>query len=104
MRRMLILHVNIHVLPGSLEAFRAATLENARQSIQEPGIARFDFLQHTDDPNRFSLWEVYRDEEAAAAHKATAHWAKWTETVAPMMAEPRTRTWYKNVFPGDEAW
>jgi autoinducer 2-degrading protein len=101
---MLILQVQIHVLPGSIEAFRAATLENVSHSLQEPGIARFDFLQHADDPNRFCLLEVYRDDEAAAAHKATAHWAKWTETVAPMMAEPRTRTWYKTVFPGDEAW
>ena len=101
---MLILLVNIHVLPQSIEEFRAATLENARQSREEPGIARFDFVQDTEDSNRFSLWEVYRDEEAAAAHKATAHWAKWTETVAPMMAEPRTRTWYKSVYPGDEAW
>jgi quinol monooxygenase YgiN len=101
---MLILHVSIHVLPGSVEAFRAATLENARHSLQEPGVARFDFLQHAEDPNRFSLWEVYRDDEAAAAHRATAHWAKWTETVAPMMAEPRTRVWYKSIFPGDEAW
>jgi autoinducer 2-degrading protein len=101
---MLILQVQIHVLPESIEAFRAATIENAKNSLQEPGIARFDFLQHAEDPNRFSLVEVYRDEQAAAAHRATAHWAKWTETVAPMMAEPRTRTWYKTLFPGDEAW
>jgi autoinducer 2-degrading protein len=101
---MLILHVAIHVLPESIEAFRAATLENARNSLQEPGVARFDFVQQTEDPNRFSLWEVYRDDAAAAAHRASAHWARWTETVAPMMAEPRVRTWYKNISPGDEAW
>jgi (4S)-4-hydroxy-5-phosphonooxypentane-2,3-dione isomerase len=101
---MLILHVNIHVLPGRIEAFREATLENARASIQEPGIARFDLLQNAEDPNRFALWEVYKDDEAIVAHKATAHWAKWTQTVESMMAEPRTRTWYKTVFPGDESY
>src|SRR5205807_3999704 len=94
---MLILHVQIHVLPESIEAFHAATLENAKNSLQEPGIARFDLLQNSEDPNRFSLLEVYRDDAAAAAHRATPHWAKWTETVAPMMAEPRARTWYKTV-------
>ncbi len=101
---MLILHVNIHVKPEYLEAFRAATIENARASAQEAGIARFDFLQHADDPNRFSLWEVYKDDDAVADHKLTAHYVRWSETVTPMMAEPRTRSWYKNVFPGDESW
>lgn len=101
---MLILHVGIHVLPEHVDAFREASLENARASLQEPGIARFDVLQSSEDPNRFALWEIYRNEEAAAAHKATPHWAKWTQTVEHMMAEPRTRTWYKTVFPGDDSY
>ena len=101
---MLILLVNIHVKPESVEAFRAATIENARNSALEPGIARFDFIEHADDPARFSLWEVYRDEKAVGDHKLTAHYAKWIETVTDMMAEPRTRVWYKNAFPGDESW
>lgn len=101
---MLILHVNIHVRPEYIEAFRAATIENARASVKEPGIARFDFLQHSDDPNRFSLWEVYKNDDAVSDHKLTPHYVRWNEAVAPMMAEPRTRTWYKNVFPGDESW
>ena len=101
---MLILHVNIHVKPECVEAFRAATIENARNSNQEPGIVRFDFLQLSDDPNRFSLLEVYRNDDAIAAHKLTAHYAEWTETVTGMMAEPRTRSWYTTVFPGDETW
>ncbi len=101
---MLILQVNIHVKPEYLDAFRAATIENARHSRQEPGIARFDLIQHSDDPNRFLLMEVYRSEEAAAAHKLTPHWALWTDTVANMVAEPRTRAWYKTVYPGDETW
>ena len=96
---MLILHVNMHVKPEHVEAFRAATIENARHSAQEPGIARFDVLQHADDPNRFSLWEVYRTEEAVAAHKLTPHYAVWSEAVTDMFAEPRTRAWYKSVFP-----
>ena len=101
---MLILQVHIQVKPEHLDAFRAATIENARNSAQEPGIARFDFLENPDDPTRFSLWEVYRTEEAVASHKLTPHYAKWVETVADMFAEPRTRTWYKSVFPADEAW
>ncbi len=91
---MLILHVTIHVLPEYLEAFRAATLENAANSSLEPGIERFEALQVVDDPNRWALWEVYKTKEAVAAHKLTAHYAKWTETVERMMAEPRMRTWY----------
>jgi autoinducer 2-degrading protein len=101
---MLILLVNIHVKPECVEAFRAATIENARNSAQEPGIARFDFVQVADDPNRFCLWEVYKTQDAIADHKQTAHFAKWAETVADMLMEPRTRVWYDSVFPGDESW
>jgi quinol monooxygenase YgiN len=96
--------VNIHIKPESVEAFRAATIENGRHSSLEPGVARFDFVQVTDDPTRFALWEVYRSEAAIAAHKETAHYAKWLETVGDMFAEPRTRSWYTSVSPADEAW
>jgi quinol monooxygenase YgiN len=101
---MLILQVQIHVKPECVDAFRAATIDNARNSALEPGIARFDFVQHSDDPHRFSLWEVYRTQEAVEQHKQTAHYARWIETVTDMMAEPRTRAWYTSVFPGDEGW
>ena len=101
---MLIVHVHVHVKPESVTAFREATLENARHSVQEPGIARFDVVQQQDDPTRFVLIEVYRTVEAAAAHKETAHYAKWRDAVAPMMAEPRQRVQYNAVFPGPEGW
>ena len=101
---MLIVHVHIRVKPEVVEDFSRATVENARASVQEPGIARFDFLQLQDDPNRFVLWEVYRTEEAVAAHKLTAHYATWVEAVSDMFVEARTRSWYTSVFPGDEAW
>jgi quinol monooxygenase YgiN len=101
---MLILHVNIQVKTEHIDAFRAATIENARNSNQEPGIARFDFVQLQDDPTRFSLIEVYRTEDAVAAHKQTAHYAKWVEATADMFAAPRTRSWYTTIFPGDETW
>jgi (4S)-4-hydroxy-5-phosphonooxypentane-2,3-dione isomerase len=100
---MLILQVHIHVLAEHLDAFRQATLENARHSRQEPGIARFDLLQQSDDPTRLQLIEVYRDAEAPAKHKETAHYAAWLEKVTPMLAEPRTRQWWTNIDPGDEA-
>ena len=86
---MLIVHVHIQVKPDQVEAFKAASVENARNSRQEPGIARFDVFQQQDDPSRFVLVEIYRTAEAPAAHKQTAHYQKWAETVADMMAEPR---------------
>lgn len=98
---MVVVNVYVSVLPQYVEAFRAATLENARQSILEPGIARFDVLEHMDDPTRFLLVEVYRVPEAAAAHKETAHYQTWRDTVAPMMAETRTSTKYRPVFTKD---
>lgn len=98
---LLIVHVQVHVKPSDVEAFRVATLENARASVREPGIARFDVVQSLDDPTRFVLVEVYRDSDAPAAHKETAHYAKWRDTVAPMMAEPRASARYKNLSPAD---
>lgn len=95
---MQIFHIEIHVKPESVEAFRAATVENARNSIQEPAIARFDFMQHAEDPSRFLLIEAYRDPEGPARHRETAHYLKWRDTVEDMMAEPRARAEYKSVF------
>lgn len=101
---MLIVHVHVHVLPDQVEAFIAATLANARASIQEPGIARFDVVQQADDPTRFVLVEVYRTAEAPAQHKETAHYALWRDTVAPMMATPRSSVKYTNLHPHDADW
>ncbi len=91
--------VYVHVKPDCLEGFRQASLENARQSIKEPGIARFDVLQQSDDPTRFVLVEVYRTAEAPGRHKETAHYQKWRDAVAPMMAEPRSSTKCAQLFP-----
>ncbi|MBI4891267.1 MAG: antibiotic biosynthesis monooxygenase [Acidobacteria bacterium] len=101
---MLIVHVHINVKPECVEAFREATVENASKSIEEPGIARFDFIAQQDDATRFLLVEVYRDAAAAASHKNTAHYAKWRDSVAPMMAEPRSSVKFANVFPDDSGW
>jgi (4S)-4-hydroxy-5-phosphonooxypentane-2,3-dione isomerase len=101
---MLILHVHAHVKPDSVEPFRKATVENATESLKEPGIARFDVVQQSDDPTRFVLVEVYRDAAATAAHKETAHYKKWAAAVADMLAEPRSRNTYANVFPQDQGW
>ena len=101
---MLIVQVHVRVKPESIEAFSQASQANARESVKEPGIARFDILQQQDDPSRFLLTEVYRSPEAPAAHKETAHYKTWRDTVAPMMAEPRTSVKYANVFPPDSAW
>ena len=94
----------VHVKPESVEAFKEATMENARNSIQEPGIARFDVIQQLDDPTRFVLAEVYRTPGDPAKHKETAHYQTWRSTVADMMAEARSSVKYANVFPDDEGW
>jgi len=96
---MLIVHVHVRVKPECIEAFRQATIANAQHSLQEPGIARFDVVQQQDDLARFVLVEVYQDSNAPAAHKETAHYKKWRDAVADMMAEPRTSVKYTNVFP-----
>ncbi len=101
---MLIVHVHVQVKHGYADAFRKATQENARNSVKEPGVARFDVVQQQDDPNRFVLVEVYRSPEAATAHKGTAHYATWRDAVADMMAEPRTSVKYLNVYPEDSGW
>ena len=101
---MFIVHVFAHVKPGHVEAFKAATADNARHSVREPGIARFDVIQQMDDPTRFVLVEAYREPEAAARHKETAHYQTWRDAVADMMAEPRTSINYSNVFPADAGW
>jgi len=101
---MLVVHVHVHVKPESVEAFRIASIENASNSVQEPGIARFDVVQQNDDPTRFVLVEVYRDTDAPLRHKDTAHYLKWRDTVASMMAEPRSAIKYENRFPEDSQW
>ena len=101
---MLIVHVQVHVKPEHIEAFKLATIENASHSVKEPGIARFDVAQQADDPTRFVLVEAYRDAEAPTRHKATAHYNAWAEKVADMLAEPRSAVKYRNICPGDEGW
>jgi (4S)-4-hydroxy-5-phosphonooxypentane-2,3-dione isomerase len=101
---MLIVTVHVHVKPESVDAFKELTIMNASNSVQETGIARFDFLQQADDPTRFTLIEVYKDETAPAKHKETAHYKAWRDGVTDMMAETRYSIKYSNVFPGDEGW
>ena len=101
---MLVVHVHVHVKPECVEAFKQATLANARESLKEPGVARFDVVQQQDDPARFVLVEVYRDAKAAAAHKETRHYPVWRDAVAPMMAEPRSACNSTTFFPDDENW
>jgi len=101
---MLIVHVHVKVKPDCIDAFKEATIENARQSVKEPGIARFDVVQQNDDPTRFVLVEAYRSAEATVAHKATTHYAVWRDRMESLMAEPRSSVKYSEVFPGEEGW
>jgi (4S)-4-hydroxy-5-phosphonooxypentane-2,3-dione isomerase len=101
---MHIVLVHVHVKHEYIESFREISMENARNSVQEPGIARFDVIQQLDDPTRFVLVEVYRDADAQAKHKETAHYAAWRDKAAEMMAEPRVGGKYQNLFPGEDGW
>ena len=101
---MIIVHVFIHVAPDSVNAFTAATLENARHSVAEPGVVRFDLVQQDDDPTRFLLIEIYRTQDDPGRHKETAHYATWRDAVAPMMAEPRRSVKYHALFPEPPEW
>lgn len=101
---MQIVLVHVHVKPEFVEAFKLASVANASSSVEETGIARFDVIQQADDPSRFILVEVYKTADAPAAHKETAHYTKWRDTVAEMMAEPRQGVKYTNLFPTDENW
>lgn len=101
---MVIVHVFIHVKPEFIEAFKAISLDNARNSIKEPGVARFDVIQQSDDPTRFVLLEVYRTPQDPPNHRQTAHYNAWKAAVEPMMAEPRARILYDAVFPDDAGW
>ncbi len=101
---MLVVHVHVHVKPEFVEQFLQETVLNARKSVQEPGIARFDVVQQLDDPTRFVLVEVYRTAEDPARHKETEHYARWRDAVEEMMAEPRRSVKYQNIFPEDAGW
>jgi autoinducer 2-degrading protein len=101
---MYMVHVFCHVKAEHLEAFLAATRENARHSVQEPGIARFDVIQRLDDPTRVVLVEAYRTTDDPPRHRETAHYAAWRDAVADMLVEPRTKVEYTNVVPDDAGW
>ena len=101
---MLVVHVKVQVKPEFIDAFKEATITNASASVREPGIARFDVVQQLDDPACWILVEAYKTAEAPAAHKETVHYIAWRDTVAPMMASPRTSVKFANVFPADGAW
>ncbi|MBP1693890.1 MAG: antibiotic biosynthesis monooxygenase [Chloroflexi bacterium] len=101
---MVIVHVHVRVKPEYIDAFRAASLDNAQNSVKEPGIARFDVLQEVEDPTKFVLLEVYRTPQDPAKHKETSHYARWRDTVADMMAEPRIGIKYQNISPDDSGW
>lgn len=91
--------VDVHVTHEAIDLFRAATLANASASLCEPGVVRFDVVQETKEPSRFVLIEVYRDTASAAAHKNTAHYQTWRDTVAPMMFVPRTSRTFTSTTP-----
>ncbi len=101
---MYIVHVFVHVKREFIEEFKTLTIENAKESLLETGITRFDIVQQHDDPTMFTLVEVYRSFEDTAKHKLTDHYTRWREEVAHMMEEPRYSTKFYNIFPDEEGW
>ena len=101
---MIIVHINLHTREEMIDAFKEANIKNASNSIKEPGILRFDVLQQEDDPSRFLLVEIYKNEKAVSAHKETEHYAEWLKAAVPMLAEPRSRVFYRNIFPDEKEW
>ena len=101
---MIIVHVHVHVKAEMVDAFKQVSIENAKQSVKEEGIERFDVIQQEDDPTRFILVEVFKTEEAPVVHRATAHYAKWRDAVVEMMAEPRQGIKFSNIYPEDSGW
>ncbi|HWC98080.1 MAG TPA: putative quinol monooxygenase [Candidatus Sulfopaludibacter sp.] len=101
---MHILLVYCTIKPDQLDAFLAATLENASNSRKEAGVVRFDVIQEKDNPAKVTLIEIYRSPEGHAAHRESAHYLAWADKVQDMFAEPRSRTVYRNVSPSDQEW
>ena len=101
---MLVVHVHVQVLPAQVDAFIAATRQNAAESLKEPGVARFDLVQQADDSTRFVLVEAYKTADAPARHKETAHYAAWRDAVAPMMAGPRGSLRFQSLYPDEPRW
>ena len=101
---MFIVHVFVKVKKEYIEDFKSASIENARNSVKEPGIARFDVIQQLEDPTQFVLVEVYRTTEDPAKHKETSHYKVWRDIVEKMMEKPRSNIKYSNVFPGEKGW
>jgi len=101
---MLVVHVHVHIKEDMIEEFKKISIENARNSIREPGIVRFDVIQQNDDKSRFVLVEVYKTPDAPARHKETDHYKKWKDGVADMMAEPRYSVKFTNLFPDKAGW
>ena len=101
---MQIVHVHLKVKPEFVDEFIEVTLDNVRNSKQEPGNLRFDFFQQADDPTRFVLTEIYESEEAASHHKDTAHYQRWRDTAPDMLAEPRYAHKFRSLFPDESDW
>jgi (4S)-4-hydroxy-5-phosphonooxypentane-2,3-dione isomerase len=102
MSDMIVTIVHVYVKPEFVNAFIEATAENHKNSVKEPGNLRFDILQDATDNNKFVLYEAYVSETAAAAHKETAHYLKWRDTVASWMAKPREGAKHKMLYPANK--
>jgi autoinducer 2-degrading protein len=91
--------VHVKVKPEFVDDFIRASEINHFQSVKEAGNLRFDVLQKGEDPTEFALYEAYTDQASSAAHKETAHYLEWRETVATWMEIPRKGISYTGLLP-----
>ena len=96
---MQIVHVFISVKEGFISQFKEATIENARNSLKESGVVRFDVLQQQDDPSEFMFEEIYLTIEDQLKHRDTEHCKKWMEVSATMIAKPYTFKKFNSILP-----
>jgi (4S)-4-hydroxy-5-phosphonooxypentane-2,3-dione isomerase len=100
---MIVTIVNVWVKPEFIADFIRACEKNHLNSIKEPGNLRFDILQDASDYTKFTLYEAYESEEASIAHKSTAHYFEWRDTVANWMTKPREGFKHFVVCPNDKS-
>ena len=103
---MLIFQFHHYIKPEFVEAYRDAIVENARHTLLEPGIIRFDVLQDKKNPTHFSLFEAYQDAAARETHLTMPYFLKWKETVLgqEMFAQKGHGDEFDAVFPQADAW
>lgn len=76
--------MNIAILtakPGQEAELESLLRGMVRPSRAEPGNLRWDIWQVQDEPGRFVLNELYKDDAGLAAHRATPHFQNYLSRI-----------------------